>query len=159
VIYDTDFGDGTNGWGGTKDWHREGGDLQNKQEIGQSVIYSPITLPGGQNYAIETHVRFMEVGYYGAVIGFTFKSPGTTRDGTGAEVPIEWRGVGYPVLDGNWHSYRIEVVGSHVTFWIDDHYAGDIDDSNYQRQARIGLFTVAACIEVRRFTVYGITFG
>ena len=148
LLYQADWSGGLGDWVGTGDWTTEGGNLVNSGGQGYAAIYSPFQPIAGTSYVVEAEMQIDTPTSSGAITGIAVSDPANPQSNA-LRVATYW------IPDTEWHSYRLEVNGDTVTLLIDGQFAGRIIDPAYTNPGRVGIYTNAARLQVRRFEVIG----
>lgn len=56
-------------------------------------------------------------------------------------------------VDQQWHVYRLDVQGNHMTLSVDGSFIASVTDSTYANPGQVGLYASAAVIDVEDFVV------
>jgi hypothetical protein len=163
LLYQADWSAGLNGWFGSQDWKTLNGMLINDgahDGIGLSITapYSPNTA----DYAIEAEiqvVRPLGCSSFGIVARADKKE-------TGYQAGInycEFHGaafysmpeLGFKEFDPGtkWHTYRLEVKGNTIKFFIDEAPVMETSDNRYLSGGQVGLWNDNVQLNVRSFKV------
>lgn len=150
VVYQANWSKGWSGKG-TRDWAVTNNELVNDgssySEQPDPTILAPYTMTTTSNYAVETEVH--------VIAGW----PCFDMALRGTSTPDGWHGYKAAVCDEKirlqadnailatvpfnpgtiWHSYRFEVKGSHLTFFVDGHPLAETHDTRYRSGGQVGL--------------------
>ena len=143
-------------------------------DSGNIDILSPDSTPL-DNYAIEAKIRILSVSssatpgqiYFGVIIRANGEGDGNLLgmiDSSPEPQPTAFfSSIGsgqapqffksYPVLDSEYHVYRIEVIGNNLKFLIDGHLMYQVKNTTYLRDARFGLVDSGYDLEVSDVSV------
>lgn len=181
ILYLADFAQGGQGWlNNSLQWSYDNTNKVlasngNSQNI--NYLKSPYQ-PQTANYAVEAQIQFVkgtstpENAYFGIFVrsvipgkqgydGYLFS--GDSSDSGDAKIRIAddpnsskiLGNVSYP-LDTSWHTYRVEVQGSTITFFIDNQNVVQATNNKFTSPGLIGLLDGTCQINVRSFTVFSL---
>src|SRR5680860_5328 len=168
VIYEADWSGGLAGWVGTLDRDTAGSMLINDGSNDQpdAWIVAPIDLSDIPDYAIEAEIQVAKTsgvygfhlvaridgseGYFGGYWqGNDFDQNKSllvtdcTKEwcswGTGSNINQQEY-----VMDNEWHTYRLEVVGASVRLLFDERLVAEISDTQFLDGGHVGLQSVQA---------------
>jgi len=141
ILYQANWSHGLAGWRGTAGWKAVGGQLL-ANSLSDSSITAPY-MPVVPNYAIETRIQIARVlknvansfnifaskapgkdGYEAGVLALALREPDLPPPGFAQAAPDELNiSAGFLQIDyvpgSKWHTYRVEVQGSSIAFYID----------------------------------------
>ncbi len=162
VVYQANWSEGWSGKG-SHDWAVTNNELVNDgssySEQPDPTILAPYTMVTTSNYAVETKIH--------VIAGW----PCFDVALRGTSTPDGWHGYKAAVCDQKirlqadnallatvpfhpgpiWHTYRFEVKGSHLTFFVDGHPLAETDDTRYPTGGRVGLKSYGTQLEIRSF--------
>ncbi len=162
VLYQADWSQGMNGWGGTKDWKHGANMIVSDGSEPLGVVTTPYK-PDTPDYAVEVEMQLTKLASSGAAgiwvkvrtgyragVGYW---PGTATVTAGEELYAQAIG-GKPFDPGKeWHLYRIEVKGNTVRIVIDGAPRVEVTDNTYLDPGEVGLAAMYSQLNVRSFKV------
>jgi len=169
-----DWSNGLNGWTGTSDWTVLNGMLHNDgtdSSANSPTIVAPYQVEGITDYAIEIHMQI--------VTGSNCFDVTTIRASGSANI---WQGYKATICGGNafinagsisgnsfdqlaqvhfdigntWHTYRIEVKGTRLSYLIDGKLIMGVDDSRYSSGGRLGFKSYLTQLNISSFKVFAL---
>lgn len=180
--YRADWSTNSAGWTGTDDWIAAGGSMLADGTGYQQTTTAPLDLAGIDAYAVEAEIMAIRntqagqisgLGSFGVVVRMQDDGDGyrigrcvsagifiCAPDQPSSQVAGIWTENGRTNLDvrpfvagGEWHRYRVEVVGNTITVLIDGQFALSATDNTYREGGRVGLYANRTQVEVRSFEV------
>lgn len=178
VLYEADWSEDANGWSGAG-WKTLNGMLLNdgsNREPSQWIA-APVKLEVA-DYAVEAEIQILSLSEYPSGSGIVSRSsdqgaywsgvyhgnylrifqiaiPGNDSGVDAGDYTDDSYGLGHkdyaPGVD--WHTYRVELSGNSITLLIDGSVALQSLDNRYLEGGAVGLWSCAAQVSVRRFTV------
>jgi hypothetical protein len=178
-LYHADWSQGIGGWKGGSQWSVSSGGILASNGSSKIVDYLKAPFqPKTANYAVEAQIQFVKEtstsdnAYFGIFVrsiipgkqgydGYLFS--GDSSDNGDAKIriadePNSSRVLGfvqYP-LDTSWHTYRVEVQGNTITFFIDNQNVVQVTNNQFTSPGLIGLLDGTCQINVRSFTVFSL---
>ncbi|MGH2511023.1 MAG: family 16 glycoside hydrolase, partial [Ktedonobacteraceae bacterium] len=175
--YQANWSQGPGDWSLASHWswsNADGGMLMTDGRENNSWIFPSTQLPSA-DYTLQVKIRrlsYTNVGgpSFGAIVRYT-SSTGGYVGGVGIAIQPEHYflalGLGHNgqpaiahdltrksmTVDQQWHSYRIDVQGKHITLSVDGSVVTSVTDSTYTSAGQIGLYASAAVIDVEDFVV------
>ncbi len=167
VVYQANWSKGWSGKG-TPDWAVANNELVNdgSSYSGQPAptILAPYTMTTTSNYAVEMRVH--------VIAGW----PCFDVALRGTSTPDGWHGYKAAVCDQKirlqadnailatvpfnpgtiWHTYRFEVEGSHLVFFVDGQPLAETHDTRYHTGGQVGLKSYGTQLEIRSFQVIAL---
>ena len=179
VIYQANWSGGSGGWPVGGQWAILDGKLLNNGSSQNGIQYGPIFapfVPPIANYAVEASIQVVQqqsspgfgifvrapttddLGYVGGISGYldahgyndsaTLAANNLSCDGTHPCNPFD---------PGNsWHTYRLEVRGNSISYYIDGGFIVQLKDNQYLDPGRVGILCGEAQIAVRSFKVIAL---
>jgi hypothetical protein len=164
VLYEiTDWSSGTSGWAAAGQWKAAGGMLVTDGSS-DSFAVAPVDLTGHPDYVVECEVQIVDpeaktdvllmarmingTGYYGGFDGSASRM--ATGYGSG-----ELSSSGF-VLDGNWHTYRLEVRGNTIKLLFEQAEVARAVDNRALEPGTVGIYCAGGQICVRSFRVVAL---
>lgn len=182
VLYNADWSKGADNWAVSNEWSTNGGMLVNDgSTTGNGILLAPPFQSPSANYSVDARIQFLKsTGLYGSyAFGIIVRSSGGS-DGYAcylvneynvsasiAKVPSESSAYSpfifgasslqsylHPV-DTDWHTYRVEVSGSEIDFFIDTFTQPllKVINSDYPSGTVVGLVDNTSVINVNYFRV------
>lgn len=170
-LYQENWSQGKDGWIGDSQWTvNSNGILTSDGNASESSYYmlAPYQPPTA-NYAVEVQIQFLQfMNFPGPATFGIFVRSGTNEDEMGYQAYIldgfakiriahdptskVLKQTTYP-LDFEWHTYRIEIKNSIISFLIDNNLLAQATDTTFTLPGRVGLFDNNCRLNVRSFTV------
>jgi len=179
VLYQADWSAGLDGWTGTSEWTIVSGILVNQSNTVAGAITAPFDLGDRAEYAIEFEMRLVSRsicdtwgpglgafvrGHYS--VGWWERCQGTYAGIAASEQITGGDTISYdmlanspnrpgplPILDTDWHRYRIEVQSSSIALLVDDERILTVIDDEFLESATLGIWSNYVEIEVRGFRI------
>jgi hypothetical protein len=173
AVYEADSSGGLDEWNGPQDWKHLNGMLVNDGSNNSAGVWiSAPFKPRSSNYAIEAEIQVVS-GFCGNGRGDSYTNFGiVTRASdvdTGYWGGVDCSGVGAVSLgslfccdrlaeqnfavDLEWHTYRMEVDGNVVRFYVDGALLIEVSDNRYLESGYVGLWSYGVQVNVRNFRV------
>lgn len=150
--------------GGSGEWKHVNGQLVN-DGTGSSTILLPYKAPVA-DYAVEADIQFLGGNSYGS---FALRARMTGSSGgyyanIGPNVKLEYDNGSVPPtfseaaysIDGNFHTYRLEVRGNEVRLLVDGTPIVDAQDNHFLTGGQAGLYDYETQINVRAIRVVAL---
>jgi hypothetical protein len=158
--YVSDWSSGVNGWTGSKDWSVVESVLLDDGTSDNGSMLAPY-FPATRDYSVEAEVQFLRYrpGYYGKW-GITIRSGyyvgvcGGCGGNNGEPSIFISNGDTYianapHTIDGQFHTYRVEVQSNNIRFLIDGQPVLQATDNTHLDPGRVGLESNDSQISVR----------
>lgn len=146
---------GIDGWSGTPDWRVADGALVNdgsKTSSGNNTLLSPCQ-PTTPDYAVQATIQYMSGGYgfgilargggdtgYEGWISTNGIAPGLFAGiADASQTPSDFLASASYEVDTAWHTYRLEVKGLNLAFFIDGSEVANTTNASYLSAGRVGL--------------------
>ncbi len=167
VVYQADWSKGWSGKG-SRDWRVANNELVNDgssySESPDPTILAPYTMAATRDYAVETRVH--------VIAGW----PCFDVALRGTSAPDGWHGYKAAVCDQKirlqanndiltmvpfkpgtiWHTYRIEVKGAHLRFFVDGQPLAETNNTRYSAGGQVGLKSYGTYLEISNFKVIAL---
>jgi 3-keto-disaccharide hydrolase len=185
ALFTANWKSGVAGWqvGGGR-WHISGGLLTNTIDDPSSLL-APYRLTRA-NFAVQATIRLAAWRHSGSsednVFGILFRGAGqgaanpatglvggVARGFLGCDGLYSWAGIATADTDSEvlketskfrpehgWHTYRLEVRGNAMRLLVDGKLRNAVTSKRFAGQKAVGLYALAATIQVRNFTVIGL---
>lgn len=183
LLYEADWARGAGDWPATgESWKAAGGMLVNDGTANgaEMSIQAPVDLSGTADYVVDADIQLVaysnnvyasfgivvrapeEGGGYGA--GHCAAAGLFTCDGASEHTAVIWTAEAQPSLikaryfrpGESWHHYRVAVKGNELTLTIDGGLVLKASDNRFVSSGRVGLWSNAAQVSVRTFTVHAL---
>src|SRR5579871_5253182 len=177
MVYQADWSSGLNGWVGSADWKARNGQLtndgtQNIHNLSMPTIQVPFDLSTIPDYLIEARMQVTQTAHaagfglfvrydnngHGYIVG-----AGSPQEGPTSVFEITQADNWHTPLQeiaftpGNqWHTYRIEVQGNHITVFIDGGFVMDVTDATYPTGAFVGLWDSNTQLAISSFVIESV---
>ena len=172
VLYEAGASGGWEGWGGPS-WHVAGDVLITDGTLEHaSIVFAPVDLGSDADYSVEAEIQFVRhVGTSSDPrFGIVARSDGGDKgylasinitDGPEASIVIPIN-KNYPDevlvhdvfrLDNEWHTYRFDVSGNKLRFFIDNALWIETTSDKFLEGSKVGLSTYQVELNVGRFKV------
>jgi hypothetical protein len=170
VLYEANWQEGNGGWALSTEWQALNGMLISKGDpYEHSMIYAPASLDNISDYAVEAKIQVLKTtNQYQS--NFGVGSRVTNAGGIWGVMSYQYCGNGANALlaagdqgcgalrtpfevDNNEHTYRLEVKGNTMKFYIDGGLVLDGKDNRFLDGGKAGISSLGMQMEVHSFKV------
>lgn len=177
VLYKAQWSKDRGGWLASSHWHwsDQNGGMILTDSMTNSLMLAPYQV-STSSYAVEASIQYLSYTdltgtAYGLVVGRTPEKGEVcgvgihekpehlfiaqlARPTTQSQPIIAADVFRSPVtMNTQWHTYRVEVTPSHIRFFLDNTFVGQVTNDTSIRDGQVGIYVVGTLIAVKNFTV------